>query len=166
MEITTDHLLALTGFMAIAALIRMHVAAIWCAGLAVLHEVLCSTFYADGDIVSWAFSGGVASAISIFACAYYRNGITDNVAFYMAIISAAWLAVNILHIYLWVPYSEVAVLNSVFAFLSLASISTIVFGGGGDVDTSRLNNRYDMAFNFYDKCRSRFSHMVHTKVSK
>lgn len=163
---TDYHLIALTVIICGVAVCSRNTAAMWFAGLAAAHEILFRNFHGSGDAVAWAFSAGMFSAMSLAACIYYRAGVNDNVAFYLAITSFVWILVNVLHIVLWVTYAEVVLLNPIFAILHMATIFTIVFGGGGDIDTSRVSNRSNLAYRFYDSCRAIFSKLVHSEKAK
>lgn len=80
----------------------------------------------------WAYSAGIFSFTSILGCLYYRNGLYDDTAYFLAWISAITLCVNIFTIYKLFNLSPTEGLNPVFAAVNAASIVAIVAGGRRD----------------------------------
>jgi hypothetical protein len=108
------------------------------AFLAIAHDQLFQSYAGDASLSSrWAYSAAIFSFLSIAGCVYYRNGVYDDTAYFLAGISAITLALNIWTLYSLLTYIPTEVLNPVFAAINGASI--LVIAAGGRRDRRRTN---------------------------
>jgi len=83
---------------------------------------------AKSDPMTYMATGGIFSTLAMAGCYFFRTSVNDVIAFRMAPVAAACLAVNIIGIIFWSFWSPMGGFNYVFAAILLASIVVILKG--------------------------------------
>jgi len=103
------------------------------AFLVLVHDQLLQNYAGDSSLsVKWTYAAAIFSFFSVVGCLYYKNGVLDDTAYYLAGISTVTLGLNIYTLYLLFADDPTEGLNPLFAAINAVALLAIATGGKRD----------------------------------
>lgn len=117
-------------FIFVTALYKLSPVAFIYASLIYLHDQYFGYLY-HTDYQAFTMLAGVFTAVGLFVCYYFRQGVNDTISYYLYNISILTLLVNIITFLMGATALDMESLIPVFVAINVSSVLAIIYGDSG-----------------------------------